>query len=591
MWEAANAPTAVPRDDNRTTTSGFGGLNLNGGNNDINSLQQDHRQNQNHHHHQHQNQNQNRPQHGDNNRRSRRVASSETIEAALSRLSKAYTTSIECIGAISKTNQMILQQKRREKIEAKGKRNFETLGDGNNQHQNNSADTATILSALETIKKVSNIARTTLETAILLDPLMLPHVPILHQSMIELSNNDNPEANNKCRDAITSPSTTSHPSRWNAVKERRPAPPTISSAAHKSTLVQLAYLSLVNYSDLLQQSSGSTTPMNAASKRSASTPTAKPVTILDRGIVPRLKSFEGLTATKTTDDTNIIDATDENNNTKDHYNNATTRHQSSQLFSCWIPEDPEETQRLAVAALCDASNLDGTDPVTWLKLACASRRLERIVAEGLQQNGEIMTTVERSQHRQLQRRALERGSIALPKHMPPNRTVLRALEEFYRGPEIDEYHSGGLSTASTRTKVCKKTMELTRYSWSVLGKMIIRACKGEEFTAPWDTSSSTYNNNNICDSPLSLFGSPTVVIQLSPMLVLPSKVLGKICQYLENSSIWKFEATCRALSVNIIAARASMEESESNHDDDDNIEHHKIMSNPGKTGNQLLLKI
>ena len=567
MWEAANAPTAVPRDDNRTATSGLGGLNLNGGNH-INSLQQDHRQNQNLHE-QHLYQNQNRPQHGDNNIRSRRVASSETIEAALSRLSKAYTTSIECIGAISKTNQMILQQKKkqREKLEAKGKRNFETLVDidGNNQHQNNSTetDTATILSALQTIKKVSNLARTTFETAILLDPLMLPHAPILHQSMIELSNNNNPEANNN------------HLSRWNAVKERRPAPPTISSAAHKSTLVQLAYLSLVNYSDLLQQSSGSTTtPMNPASKKSSWTPTPKPVTILDRGIVPRLKSFEGLAATKTNDDTIIIGTTDENNNntTKDHYNIATTtRHQSSQLlFSCWIPEDPEDTQRLAVAALCDASNLDGTDPITWLKLACASRRLERIVAEGLQQNnGEIMTTVERSQHRRLQRRALERGSIALPKHMPPNRTVLRALEEFYRGPEIGEYHSGGLSAASTRTKVCKKTMELTRYSWSVLGKMIIRACKGEESTAPWDiSSSSTYNNNTICNSPLSLFGSPTIVIKLSSMLVLPSKVLGKICQYLENTSIWKFEATCRALSVNIIAARASMEESESNHDDD-----------------------
>ena len=477
MWEAANVPSAVPRDDDRTTEGSFGdnGMTL--------GLQDDPFRHQQH------NKNQHRHQQG---RMPRRLVSSETIEAALSRLSKAYTTSIECIGAINNTNRMILQQEKR----------AESTID-------NSTD---IESALQTIQKVSNVARATIEKAILLDPLMLAHLPILHQSMIELSNNDS----------------SSNP-RWKAVQERRPIPPTISSAAHKSTLVKLAYLSLVNYSDLLLQSS---TPTNAI----------KPTRILDRGIVPALRST-----------------------------------------GCWAPEDPQETHRLAVAALCDASNLDGTDPITWLKLACASRKLEKTIEEDVSKG--IMTTVERSHHRRLQRRALEQGSVALPSHVPPNRTISRALQEFHEDPEPEEYFSGTLEEPRVR----KKKMELTRYSWSVLGKMILRACKGEEFSTPWDVSSSSMHQKN--NSGLSMFGSPTVVIQLSPMLVLPSRVLGKICQYLENTSIWKFEATCRALSVNIIAARASMEEHGSDQEDEDDDAADLLLQRQEQSQKEQLLKI
>ncbi|MGK3735025.1 MAG: hypothetical protein ACI90V_001864 [Bacillariaceae sp.] len=473
-WEAANAP-------NLSAAGGDGDGDVTGY----------HHQ---HHHDQQQQQQQQQQQHtGIIGRDRHRISSSETIEAALSRLSKAYNTSIECIGAINKTNQMILQRDRNEREEQLG-------------------DTTTKDSAIGIIEKVSIAARTTLETAILLDPLMLPHVPTLYQSMIELAHDDDRGSDSNHTKS------TQNTSRWNVVKERRPLPPNISSAAHKSTLIQLCYLSLVNYSDLLQSSCC----CNTAS-------TSK--VILDRGIVKRLKSLQ------------------------------TRRGQRFCCCCCWKSEDSEVTQRLAVAALCDASNLDGTDPVLWLKLACASRGLEKIVA------GRDDSTVERSQHRRLQRHALERGIVALPPHMPPNRTVTRALEEFRREPEPEEYRSKQDGT-DDNTRIITKKVELTRYSWSALGRMIIRACKGDEVTtvgsaSPWELSSmNVHNHHRVNNNSSSLFGSPAIVLKLSPMLVLPSKVLGKICQYLENTSIWKFEATCRALSVNIIAARASMEEDE-----------------------------
>eukprot|EP00536_Pseudo-nitzschia_multiseries_P002255 jgi/Psemu1/251486/estExt_Genewise1Plus.C_300056 len=533
MWEAANAPTRNENLD-EGTSGGYhtppshdpGRSRHHGheyGHGHVNSISINSNSRRDHHH-------------GSipGGRSRHRTISSETVEAALSRLSKAYTSSIECIGAIHKTNQMIVRGEQQQQ-----RNNQSNNIDNNNQTQNR---------ARQTIARVSNAARNTLETAILLDPLMLPHIPFLHQSMLELSQSLSHRPSDSAREGDTV-SSSSSASRWNAVNERRPLPPIISSAAHKSTLAKLAYLSLVNYSDLLQQGSGSLQTQTQTGGKAA------PATVLDRGIVPRLKSL-------------VSRPPGDNSNSNSNSNNG-----------CWSPEDPEDTQRLAVAALCDAAKLDGSDPIVWLKLACASRRLESVVAEAKARASSpcVMTTLERSRHRRLQVHALQAGSVALPKHMPPNRTILRALEELRAEPEPETYESGGTSpTPRIRTK----TMELTRYSWSVLGKMILRACKGEETMAPWEASgSSTSSLHSQASSSLlglyqkspllSLFGSPAVVLKLSPMLVLPSPVLGKICQYLENTSIWKFEATCRALSVNILAARALMEEHNSDDDDDD----------------------
>jgi hypothetical protein len=382
--------------------------------------------------------------------------SAETVEAALSRLSKAYTTSMECIGALNKTNRM-LQKK----------------------------ETVVTDEALIVLERVSNAARSTLETAILLDPLIVQtHVPTLNETMHNFSENDS--------------------ERWGFVQEKRPVPPVLSSAAHKSTIRDLAYLALVNYSDLLQSCCLCVSSNNSNYQD----------TILDRGVVRKIKTLQ-----------------DKNR-------------------CCWKGESHEHTQRLAVTALCDASNLDGSDPTLWLKLACASRGLERIVYET------NPSTILWSKHRRLQRHALELGSQALPPNMPPNRAVMRALQELQSEATPETYQQVLVSEAEP----VKLVLELPRYSWSMLGRMLVRACReGADFHAePKHHQNSTANSRSSKKS--IQFGSPAIEMHLSPMLVLPSRVLGRICLFLENSSIWRFEATCRALSVAIMSARASMEE-------------------------------
>lgn len=385
--------------------------------------------------------------------------STETVEAVLSRISKAYTTSMECIGALNKTSRMLQKQ------------------------------TTTTISdeSVAVLERVSNAARSTLETAILMDPLVVPHAPTLRQTMQDFSE------------------TSGNNIRWESFTEQRPIPPVLSSAAHKSTIRDLAYLSLVNYSDLLL---GCCLCGESSNQD----------TILDRGVVQKVKILA-----------------DKNR-------------------CCWNKESKEDTMRLAVTALCDASNLDGSDPTMWLKLACAARALERIVCR------ETQSTILWTKYRRLQRYALERGSQALPPNMPPNRTILKALSELsFDERELQAYHPN-LQTGEHM----KLVLELPRYSWSMLGRMLVRACReGGDFhnLEPKHHHHQHHSSSNADRrKPSCHFGSPVITMNLSPMLVLPSKVLGRICQYLTKSSIFRFEATCRALSVSIISARASMEE-------------------------------
>lgn len=374
-----------------------------------------------------------------NESRNEKRRSTETVEAALSRLSKAYTSSMECIGALHKTDRMLQKE-----------------------------PSTTSHEALATMERVATAARSTLEKAILLDPLVVPHIPTLYGTMRKLHD---------C-----------HEDRWKEVEELRPIPPVLSSVAHKTTIRELAYLALVNYSDLLQ----SCCPDRFTQRNTEF--------LLDRGVVEKLPSL------------------------KEH--------------SCWKDEAQEDTLRLAVTALCDASHLDGSDPTLWLKLACASRRLETLLE---------LSTVEHSKHRRLQRYALERGSSVLPPHLPPNRAIQRALNELMAEPEPTVYESHPISN-----EPIKIVLDLPRYSWSMLGRMLLRAAReGADYHVD---HKHRPNNKQI------QFGSPMIELNLSPMLVLPTPVLGRVCLFLDNGSIWRFEATCRALSVAIMSARAAMEE-------------------------------
>ena len=272
--------------------------------------------------------------------------------------------------------------------------------------------------------------------------------------------------------------------RWAFVRDARPPPVSLTSSSHRSTVRELAYLSLVNYADLL---------VKACPARGQGDG------ILDRGVVfhvPRLS---------------------------------------------WKDESVEFTQRLALAALCDASELDGSDPTVWLKLACAARRLSVLSPLG--------------SYDRLERHALERGRTALPPDLPPNRLLMRALSECRQQQEAVQVYTSKLYKQEVTPPI---VLNLPRYSWSMLGRMLLRASREGSAYRPHYYSSST------SISAQQPFGSPSVILKLSPILILPPESLGIICQYLDHVSIWKFEATCRCLSAFILQARASMERREAN---------------------------
>lgn len=387
--------------------------------------------------------------------------STETVEAALSRLSRAYTSVMECIGSLHKTDRML--QKDPSQV---------------------SEDSLAVL------ERVANAARTTLEKAILLDPLILSHAPTVNDAMfrfLEQEEDGGPT------------------SRWKIVTEPRAEPPVLTSAAHKTTVRELAYLSLVNYSDLLLMCSVGGEEDTTISS-----------TVLNRGVVAKLQTLQ------------------------------------VEKRCCWKEETREDAQRLAVTALCDASKLDGSDPTIWLKLACASRGLENILS---------LSALGRNKHRRLQRLALERGSQALMPRLPPNRAVQRALKELLEEPEPEFYESPPDENFSGTVEL---VLDLPRYSWSVLGRMLLRVTR--EGTDFGNDRKHRHNHGSLGKrqrpNSAAAFGSPLIQMNISPVLVLPIRVLGRICHFLDNSAIWRFEATCRAMSVSIMSARAVMEDEE-----------------------------
>jgi hypothetical protein len=183
-----------------------------------------------------------------------------------------------------------------------------------------------------------------------------------------------------------------------------------------------------------------------------------------------------------------------------------------------------DTVRLALVCLMDATELDGSDPTTWLKLACAARRLGRLLLAALHGNrchGQSCCL----RYRRLERHALERGQSCLPAHVPPNRTILRALQQWLEEEQQQQDPDESSPSSSTSPQQQQQpeqessmtlTLELPRYSWAVLGRMLLRACREgnhyHQHHAPAQTTSATTTHNTW------LFASPGVIIKLSPML-------------------------------------------------------------------------
>lgn len=372
--------------------------------------------------------------------------------------------------------------------------------------------------SIDALRNVATAARDTLEKALLMDPLIVEHSPTLRDAIQKYADRDdriNASASAGANDAGDDTSL----ERFIFLCRLRPEPPNISSKEKRSTIRQLAYLALTNYADLLM----SVCTCGCAPQ---STDTAindnKKQTLLDRGVVKKLQGFaqkENATSTL------IIGGS-----------------------CCWANDSEEDIQRLALAALCDASVLDGSDPVVWLKLACAARAMGHIMTS---EKG--LTNPVLSPFRRLERHALEMGYTALPSNVPPNRAITKALQDINRGEMPDEYPS----ILAPTPEPCKLNLDLTRYSWSLLGRLLMKTLReGTGADESMLSDKRAFSSQQLQPVP---FGSPTVSLNLSPMLCLPSRALTRILAYLKESDIWKFEATCRALSVSIMSVRAALE--------------------------------
>jgi hypothetical protein len=524
----------------------------------------------------------------------RKERSLETVEATLNRLSKAYSAAMECVGALYRADAS--SSAPAAKASAVSGASSSLIGKDEE-------------SVRKSLQQVGQAARSTFEQAILLDPLVAEHAPVLTRVFRNwattgtASGSGSGSGGGQDDEQLQS----LRQQRWQVALQKRPFPPSLTSAGHQSTVSQLAYLSLVNYSDLLLAGCAccSSSTGKLGGEKSGDDDKADSVTTLDRGVVRQLRILSSAkrpcccwnTNTNTLNpfpvaqdneipdvvddqssnpplaaqDNEVSNIVDENSNNpppvaqdnevpyvvEDQSNNPPPAAQDNEepvvvdVQSKKYVESEEDTVRLAVTALIDASALDGSDPTLWLKLACAARRLGRLQAASA--DCDYPATL--LSYRRLEKHALERARTALPPSVPPNRTVMRAMEEWNEEEDaLIEYPEKLAEDAEPQVL----TLELPRYSWSVLGRMLLRACR--EGTA-YSSDPMHHRNHPRRSIAGQTFASPAVTLRLSRMLALPGSVLGRVCQFLDEPSIWRFEATCRALSVSLISARAALDHS------------------------------
>ena len=483
----------------------------------------------------------------------RSKSSVETVEAKLNRWSKAYQAAMECNGAWHRLAATSSTTTTAADAAAAAAASSSLLP----------ASSAT-MSLADTLMHVGRSARQTLETAILHDPLIVQdgYAPALNY--YHHHHHSNGPA--RVSQSMTTTTTTA-----------------FKSAGHKAQVRQLVYVSLVNYSDLLMGGCPHPDPSSSSSR------------LLDRGLVAPLVVFVKQSCWRRRRLRTQVSApaSQPNENDKPRKDNGEGEEEEEPI---------EETIRRALTALLDAVALDGSDPVVWLKLACLARRLGSIVARKVppkqQQHHQpianqtnvtaVMDTVTIHttppiphvafwKYRRLERYALEQGRLALGDQVPPNRLVVQALEEWWQEETEPPEYPSVLVKDNGGGESMTLQVELTRYSWSALARLLLRACREgsdlssqaastmvtmiTEPTLPEQCVSGYYRNLPKNHNTLSsyTFSSPKMQVKLSPLIALPSMVLARICQYLPPREMWCFEATCRALAYSIVSGRAALD--------------------------------
>jgi hypothetical protein len=506
--------------------------------------------------------------------RRRKKASSETVEAALNRLSKAYTVSMECVGAWHQAAAATTTTTTTTCTEA-------SAASAASPANGTDAEDDSAVKKIASLKKVAQTTRRTFEQAILLDPLILQYAPCLDQLLTDWCSNNNNNNNNSNSNSIgignCSSSFIVPLARGRHV---RPTPAALTSAGHRSTVQQLAYLSLVNYADLLLAGCGgnSNNTSNSGAAATSCSCSSSSSSILDRGVVRPVLMKHPKNDTTSTSSGGCweMEATTDTTD-------ATATATAATVDNDAIREEAKvDTVRLALVCLVDATELDGSDPTTWLKLACAARRLGRLLVMNNNNDNNNNNNNNSNHHghssssssyRRLERHALERGQTCIPAHVgPPNRTIVRAFQQWLAEEEEEEEEQNEQSQPDQgqgETAVVLSspppppppeqepltlTLELPRYSWAVLGRMLLRACReGNHYTTHHHHHHPQHSHSTTGSAAHDawLFASPTVIIKLSHMLTLPQAVLVRTCSFLDAASIRRLESTCRALSVSV----------------------------------------
>jgi hypothetical protein len=407
----------------------------------------------------------------------------ENPEATLARLTSSYSVAMAAVGALHRVSRQYSNQNENDTQKGSGDKSgdsvkYDLLLHQSDNQENKSSETINnnenLQMAHTAIQRVAYAARSVFERSLLLDHVILAPI-ILPTNNCQIEND------------YVSGTSSAWFITWNCDSDTNNAIGTAQwnrfNASHRNIIKRISYLTLTNYGDLLL--------CGCVCHRSS---------LFNDGLV-ELDALDFFAPLEAAASQNIEEVT-----TNGH------------SFCClWQNETRERTIRLAVAAYCDASDLDSTDPTLWLKLACAARALGK--------DSESNVAPPAKSFRCLERLAIERGLSSLPKRVPPNRMLLRAWREIQARDR-----RCGTDSESSRNELCapkkkapvKWLLELPRYSWSAVGKILLDASQ----TCARKTCSSGRVDSD--------FGSPLIDIKISPLLTVPSKVTKGITGCLER---------------------------------------------------------
>ena len=339
------------------------------------------------------------------------------------------------------------------------------------------------------VVKVARTARTTLEQSILIDPLVLSNAPGLVSIWDQWANDETDDA----RRSVYS---------WMPKTVSAQSAPVLTSTGHRSTVQKLSYLSLLNYADLLLSGCS-----DGGSK----------ATILDRGAIkPLLEVTDGDT------------------------HSCWLRGAATEMDSVGTTEPHEDTVRLALASYIDAVYVDGSDPTTWFKLAACSRRLDNIL-EGYKTPRRL---------RRMERHALECAHVCwVSTHRPPVGIIANALLEWEKTHGPDCSIDSNCVEYRARSEQDVLQVSLPRYSWAVMGRHLARAFREGTNFHSYLPDTPSHHRGLLAIPSVKINVNPILTLHISPLLALPSLLLGKVVEYLDEASRVHIQCTCRALSV------------------------------------------